>query len=836
MLYVWLGVGGRCDVELDLEVHPPDEEALTEALAGIQAASVTCQDYGWDHEEDLWYAYLEFRRLDRFDGFAAIHHLALDRLRAPLREAGHRTLEVSLMTPPAPWTACAPKPDKAEAERHGTWHFYTLDAQKPLPELRVTHGYTARDAALRASVFLLWLAPLLLVFWGVRCWALRYPEPYQGDAVYAFMRFLGLYVWGVMVSGFVLVHATAPLAFLAYTRNWSFLAASWGSAMLFGLFAALLLIALLLAGFGVLKRLPNMRLTHIEFLRVNGAVVATPLLMGGAWVGIALSGGEAAGPAGLAWLILMFYALFWLFRTALSAMPGDLRTLYSGALRASMLRQAASMGVSGFEQVLLHTSAKLPGVNAFVTRANTIVLTERLVRLLTRREVDAIAAHELAHLRWKHPRYRLWLALLIPVLLAAILAVFLHVDIPDPAWFIEALAVMIILGGLLLYAKVQHKQELIADADAAQWTDDAEAVVTALAKLTRANLLSPQPKGLARWLLSHPPLRKRAAAIAEAGNTPFAELWDLVETGAGTGERKYPIPGSQGERLFNCRWRNPVALSESFHKTFGLGFNVLLVFCIGAMAAGIVQEPNLLYVWLPCLFGVFTMPLHLLLPLIGKPMQLESRVRAKLLRGGGSGNGRFVAFRPSPAREGFDGSLYLDVGLLETAPGALVFHGDTFTFALPRTAIEAIGRVKIPLGFVPGYEIAVRWRPPGADAAREFRFGLAAGKRSEELEDILRTWFLSDSSGEPSEPLPSEEVMEASGKPMRKHVARPQVVLRLTGVTIVALCLGTVLGLPAHPERFAHFVAAILATKALEVAGELRFVFGKDRPVHAHHR
>ncbi len=124
----------------------------------------------------------------------------------------------------------------------------------------------------------------------------------------------------------------------------------------------------------------------------------------------------------------------------------------------------------------------------------------------------------------------------------------------------------------------------------------------------------------------------------------------------------------------------------------------------------------------------------------------------------------------------------------------------------------------------------MRWSPPDADDTREFRFGLPGGGRENQLGRVLDTWMLVEPVGEAPEALPSAEVMESEGTPIRGRVARPRVLLRLLSLGLVAACVGVVLGLPEQPTLFAHFAGALMLLKTLEIASELRFVFGKDRP------
>src|SRR5262249_19096596 len=88
----------------------------------------------------------------------------------------------------------------------------------------------------------------------------------------------------------------------------------------------------------------------------------------------------------------------------------------AGPLRDRIFEIAGRMGVK-LHQVFLVSAPRTSTANAFATTKQTIIFTDYLIGKLSQREVDAIAAHELTHLRYHHAQksvIALWLAIFSP--------------------------------------------------------------------------------------------------------------------------------------------------------------------------------------------------------------------------------------------------------------------------------------------------------------------------------------------------------------------------------------------------------------------------------------
>lgn len=240
------------------------------------------------------------------------------------------------------------------------------------------------------------------------------------------------------------------------------------------------------------------------------------------------------GPAWWTWLLALAVALQiglpWLWTAAMAPRLGRQVSLPPGPLRERLTALAASAGVPLHDVVVVASSrphqanATLSGLLHPVVR-----LDEALLQRLSEEEVEAVVAHELAHLLLRHPWHRGALALGSSALLVALLAA--AVSSPELAAAFgfsapslhAALALASVVGGAALRwlapleAAVSRRREAAADALAVELVGRAEPLATALLELAEENLANPWPHPWSvAWRFTHPPLERRLALLAEA--------------------------------------------------------------------------------------------------------------------------------------------------------------------------------------------------------------------------------------------------------------------------------------------------------------------------------
>ena len=184
--------------------------------------------------------------------------------------------------------------------------------------------------------------------------------------------------------------------------------------------------------------------------------------------------------------------------------------------------------VGVFEWVLSSHTKKANAALAGMGRTRRILLSDTLLADYSEDEIEVILAHELAH----HVHRDLWRGIAMQ---SAIMAVGFYVadlvlraaaeplalrGISDPA----GLPVLLLAGGvwsflaLPLGNALSRAQERAADRYALATTNNVDAFVTAMKRLSQQNLAEEYPSPIVRWLFySHPPIRERIDAAREFG-------------------------------------------------------------------------------------------------------------------------------------------------------------------------------------------------------------------------------------------------------------------------------------------------------------------------------
>jgi Zn-dependent protease with chaperone function len=161
---------------------------------------------------------------------------------------------------------------------------------------------------------------------------------------------------------------------------------------------------------------------------------------------------------------------------------------------------------------------------------SAVVCTGPLLQQLDADEMDAIAAHELAHLEYYNPR-RLRRRRLVSRSLvagAALLTPVLQYLLPSLAWWACALWPAVVLIAIATLAQDRQKHETASDLRAIALTGNPEALVRALVKV---HAIARVPR---RWdadlerHMSHPSLKRRIQDIRAAAGTPPAALGDAA--------------------------------------------------------------------------------------------------------------------------------------------------------------------------------------------------------------------------------------------------------------------------------------------------------------------
>jgi len=240
---------------------------------------------------------------------------------------------------------------------------------------------------------------------------------------------------------------------------------------------------------------------------------------------LAIAGGERAWLVALvtgAGLMLFASRQTELARWLVGAQP------VPDALRARFDRLLATSGLAAphFEFVDLKGGAVANAVALPSLVRSAIVFSGPLLQRLDPDEVDAICAHELAHLEYYNIRRlrqrRLVCRSLIGV--GALLGPLALIAAPSAAWVAGAAWPTIVLITIAMLARDRQKHETASDLRAVAMTGNPEALVRALVKL---HVMARVPR---RWdaelerHMTHPSLKRRIQDIRAASGMPPAAL------------------------------------------------------------------------------------------------------------------------------------------------------------------------------------------------------------------------------------------------------------------------------------------------------------------------
>ncbi|MCS6892001.1 MAG: M48 family metalloprotease [Rhodovarius sp.] len=290
---------------------------------------------------------------------------------------------------------------------------------------------------------------------------------------------------------------------------------------------------------------PGSLARQLRLNRLESALLLTGLSGLAGLVGLLVAGFEGLISAALAALLLLIVFPApggALFRHALGGIP--LPEAAAPALHA-LARQLAARAGLGPPELYLLPMRELQAMAAGDAERPAIALTQGLLAALPPREVAAVIAHELAHVRHGDLQVMrlaaaaasltramsmlglISLALLLP---AGIFAA------PAPPWALLLLLLAPTLGDLLSLS-LSRRREYLADAGAVELTGDPAGLAQALARLERLqgdDWERLAARGGPRWLRlfrTHPTIRERIARLAETvvvAPAPPPEAWRIA--------------------------------------------------------------------------------------------------------------------------------------------------------------------------------------------------------------------------------------------------------------------------------------------------------------------
>lgn len=217
----------------------------------------------------------------------------------------------------------------------------------------------------------------------------------------------------------------------------------------------------------------------------------------------------------------------WLWPVVVSPLFNDFEPLPAGPVREQVLRLSEESGVDVGEVYVVDASRRSSTVNAYVNgigSSKRVVIYDNAIRSLDRRELEALIAHELGHVKANDLFRGLGFALIVipPGVLFVQLAArrILRRNGDDPAGpaLIPVLAFLVAATVFVLQvpgSALSRQVEAKADRYAVALTEDPRGLVDLQVGLARANLSDVDPPAAWHFLFGSHPTTLQRIAIAE---------------------------------------------------------------------------------------------------------------------------------------------------------------------------------------------------------------------------------------------------------------------------------------------------------------------------------
>ena len=424
-----------------------------------------------------------------------------------------------------------------------------------------------------------------------------------------------------------------------------------------------------------------------------------------------------------------------------------LHALTSGDLRDRIFDLAQRAGVK-LQQVyvLPETSAQLS--NAFARSDNSVLITNSLIKNLSRREVDGIMAHEIGHLQAKHPQ-RAGTVMTVAFVVANLVATFIYKITYSTNAFPIMLGCAIGVAYLVTFFR-SRRNERQADAIGISLTGDPEAFISGLAKLSRLNLMPMHGGGWGESLDTHPATMRRFQEIAKAHGISESRLQELVTNAEPPPDKYVAIDDEVDTTVFSTEFKNKIRSRWAFTAFF-----VLLV--SPAPFAWALARDGVSF------FGMLALAVEGIVWSFGISLLLRNRIvywgyqsvcrRLKMKldkRGLGEAArlGSLVGLAPAAESRKYEGYSFWDMGVLWLTKEKLYYIGEQCEFALAREQVHEVYSCDTAPHWVTEKSLFIRWKdfPEGPMKTLHFvatgEVAVTKARRAiDELETRLKAWL-----------------------------------------------------------------------------------------------
>lgn len=400
-----------------------------------------------------------------------------------------------------------------------------------------------------------------------------------------------------------------------------------------------------------------------------------------------------------AWGLAGFVWLVWANLKLQRLLGFTLHAVTHGDLRDRLFELAKQAGVP-LQQLYVLPMKRVRTANAFAVQGGAVLVSDLLLDQLNRNEVDAVLAHEIAHLQHRHPQ-KLAFAFALPVT-----GINLGMTFSSGHW-LGALAG----GGLgaLGMMAISRRFERTADREALRLGADGPALITALVKLSRLGSVPLRWERWFGWGLTHPSVEQRARQVAKILSLPpeRAEAW-LQDTPVDAEHYQVPEHSSGGvEGLFTTPFKQRTNLRNALITLFTSALVPAMLAALAAQWGGATRG----YLWLAALvvtplacaaiFNVTSVaPLY----------ALRARLAQRLFGREAPPQAMLVGFSPHAEPRIYEGFTNWDLGFVWLEDGLLHYRGEATSFALSPELTESVESVRGAPGWIKTSAVRLRWR------------------------------------------------------------------------------------------------------------------------------
>ncbi|MGA2218076.1 MAG: M48 family metalloprotease [Terracidiphilus sp.] len=409
-------------------------------------------------------------------------------------------------------------------------------------------------------------------------------------------------------------------------------------------------------------------------------------------------------PHTAAWLaatpIVVLLRRAWVRSTA----GARVQQLTTGELKDRISALAAQVGRPKIG-ALISFSARPQIAAAFALPGKIVYLTAPLVRSLSKREVDAVAAHELSH--FSHSQRGQWISLAIAMVLFETPVKEVFLSSTTALLVATAVPVAVLFGALA----VARQREFAADANAAALTGDPRAMIGSLARVARINNSSLDMNPVTEWISSHPSMRKRIRSLASAARLSTAEMESLCASGDPIDTYQIPEEPQETRTVFTPAWQTANAGIYGWTallatSAFGVVISSLLHSFPGAGALALVGG-----VLLGCVLTKFLAAAVMAINYAGLGRKLAAKLGC-----GGKPMGLAIASEPRL----YNGFRFADTGLLRFENGRLIYKSERTTIALNPTDVVDVTMIASSPSLWFRKQPLVRFRSPESSEVKAF--------------------------------------------------------------------------------------------------------------------